>query len=155
MKLRFGASHALKAPAHITMQMPFRRNETEESDIENLLGDLVSDQLTFKVELNGFDSFPPRVIFLRIADHDPIRELRSRLSDALSSKLNYIYKELHHPFHPHMTIATRDLSEEAFNRAWPEYKERNFTDSFEANSICLLKHNGSSWDVFKEFPFKG
>jgi hypothetical protein len=53
-----------------------------------------------------------------------------------------------------MTIATRDLTEKAFEKAWPEYRPRIFQAGFIVKSLFLLKHNGKFWEINREFLFK-
>lgn len=153
MKTNFGAAHALKSPAHITLQMPFRRPEGDEQRIIKKLKEFSELQSSFEIQLDGFDCFTPRVIFIRVANHQPIIELHQKLNSVLSSELNFNDKALTHRLHPHMTIATRDLTEEAFDKAWPQYKSRDFIASFRADSLFLLKHNGKHWDIFEEIQF--
>lgn len=153
IKDRFNASHALKAPAHITLQMPFRRDESEEHDIVEKLGEFSSEHSPFEVSLNGFDAFPPRVIFLEVTNHKPIKELHSALNDFLKTQLGFIQKEINDEIHPHMTIATRDLSKNMFHRAWPDFENRSFEATFRADHLHLLKHNGKHWELHKEFSF--
>lgn len=153
MKERFDASHALKAPAHITLQMPFRRDEASEETLIPALENFAADQNIFDIHINGFDSFPQRVLFLKIEEHAPIANLHADLQHYLKNELNFSENELMNRFHPHMTIATRDLSKKMFNKAWPEYRDRKFKASFTANSLHLLKHNGKNWDLFREFEF--
>ncbi|MFM7858912.1 MAG: 2'-5' RNA ligase family protein, partial [Flammeovirgaceae bacterium] len=64
--------------------------------------------------------------------------------------LNANYKG--QPFQPHVTIAFRDLRKPMFERAWEEFKHRNFKAEFTVDSIALLKHNGKHWNVIMEFP---
>ena len=154
MRDRFGAAHALKSPAHITLQMPFRRKLAQEPDIIKTIQNVAASQSGFKVILDGFDCFPPRVIFIRIKDHKPILKLHEKLSFQLKENLDFTDKELTTKVHPHMTIATRDLSEEAFKNAWPEFQNRAFRVSFQVTNLCLLKHNGAYWEIFKEFCFE-
>ncbi|RNL84907.1 2'-5' RNA ligase family protein [Sinomicrobium pectinilyticum] len=153
LKERFGVKHALKSPAHITLQMPFRRDQAEETAISEVLEEFAREQLSFQVDLSGFDSFPPRVIFVKVNNHEPIKQLCESLRIVLSDRLKFTEKELSHKFHPHMTIATRDLSEDLYDRIWPEYESRELKASFTASGICLLKHNGRFWDIYKEFGF--
>ena len=153
MKSSFGACHALKSPAHITLQMPFRRDEKDETIIIQELEKFSAQQNTFDVFLNGFDCFAPRVIFIRVKNHQPLVDLHNKLNEVLSSKLDFKSKVLTQKLHPHMTIATRDLSEDAFEQAWAHYKAKEFTASFEVSSLFLLKHNGQYWDLYKEFHF--
>lgn len=153
LKNRFGVRHALKSPAHITLQMPFRRDPAEEAAISGVLEEFATEQFSFPVDLYGFDSFPPRVIFVKVKNHEPIKRLYESLQVALSDRLNFTEREISHKFHPHMTIATRDLSEDLYYRVWPEYESRTFEASFTARGICLLKHNGKFWEVYREFGF--
>lgn len=153
MSDRFGAKHALKSPAHLTLFMPFRRKEEEEGKIIKCLIDIAKNHSPFKVELNGFDCFPPRVLYIKVVDHQPIIQLREAVIPPLIQKLNFNYREIGLRFHPHLTVATRDLTEEAFSLAWPEFKERIYTAGFEADRISLLKHNGKFWEIRAEAPF--
>ena len=155
MRDRFGAKHALKSPAHITLQMPFRKEENEEDDIIRAL-ELATEAISpFGVELNGFDCFSPRVLFVRVMNHEPVIRLHEHLKPCLKDKIGLEEKQIMNRIHPHMTIATRDLTEAAFYSAWPEFSSREFDASFTAKSIFLLKHNGKFWDIYREFPFGG
>ena len=155
MKHRFGASHALKSPAHITLQMPFRRPESFESEMTKALESFALRQACFELPLNGFDCFPPRVLFVKVAHQGAVIELHRQLQDTLEKELRLSIQERGARFHPHMTIATRDLTEEAFLEAWPEFSRRSFDAVFPVRSLFLLKHNGKAWEVYREFLFQG
>ena len=152
MKLRFGAGHALKSPAHITLQMPFRREEGKEKAMMESLKNFAEEESEFQVELKGFDCFAPRVIFVKISDHKPLQALHSRFKKMLRNEIGMKDRNTF-DFHPHMTIATRDLTEEAFHNAWPDFESRKFEGSFKVKSLFLLKHNGKFWEIYQEFPF--
>ena len=154
MKGRFNAKHALKSPAHITLQMPFKRNNEDEYLIIEGLQNFASRHKTFNIDLIGFGCFSPRVIFIKVKDHKPIIELHSNLKKVLVNELSFKEHETSNKIHPHMTIATRDLTEDAFFEAWPEFEKRKLKVSFTVKSIYLLKHNGKFWDIYKEFPFR-
>ena len=150
---RFGAAHALKSPAHITLQMPFHWLESEEYLLEKCLRQFASSQIGLLVNLEGFDCFARRVLFVKVRDHLPLQQLQSNLKKELISQLGFPAPKQTAKFHPHMTIATRDLDESDFKEAWEAFHSRNFCASFKADSLFLLKHNGKCWDLFKEFPF--
>lgn len=133
--------------------MPFRKKEKEAVLMIRTLEEFAVLENGFEILLDGFDSFPPRVLFIKIADHKPIINLYNQLQNVLQNKLGFVRNETTHQYHPHMTIATRDLTEEAFQEAWPEFQQREFRASFSANSLFLLRHNGKRWDVYREFPF--
>ena len=153
MSKQFNAKHALKSQAHITLQMPFKRYEKEEATLIEALENFSKNETKFEILLNGFDCFPPRVIFLKVENHKPIIGLHERLKKILIDNLDFDKNERTEKLHPHMTIATRDLKKEKFNLAWETFKEREFSVQFATSSIFLLKHNGKFWEIFREFQF--
>jgi 2'-5' RNA ligase len=154
MRDEYGASHALKSPAHITMQMPFKWSPAQEAEISSILMRFAAGEKPFKVELDGYGAFPPRVIYLKVTNPQPIIELHRRLKGLLADTPGFIREEVMQQVQPHITVATRDLTREAFSEAWPEMRNREFTASFTVYSIFLLKHNGRHWDILLECPFK-
>lgn len=155
MQLRFGAAHALKSPAHLTLQMPFRASSSERDDLVRHLEAFARREPGFEIQLSGFDAFPPRVIFIRVLDHTPIMGLHARLRAMLLEEAVLGEEATTPEIHPHITIATRDLSETAFLKAWPEFRARGFEASFRVRSLFLLQHSGKAWEPFREFPFRG
>lgn len=154
MRERFGARHALKSPAHITLQKPFMRFPEEEAGIADVLKIFAGSEHPFSIALDGFGCFAPRVIFIKVTDTEPVASLHARLREILLVQLHFSPGEIMKDVQPHITIATRDLTPEAFRDAWSEKKEEHFSGSFAVRSICLLKHNGKNWDIFEEFPFR-
>lgn len=155
MSERFQARHALKSPAHLTLQMPFKRPEEEEEATIGHLKDFAGRQEPLRVVLDGFDCFPPRVIYIKVSDHEPLIRLHSRLQSHLVRCMGFRSDEVQSRFHPHVTIATRDLRKAAFREAWTEFESRPFVDSFCVSSLFLLKHNGRFWDIYREFGYGG
>lgn len=153
MKERFNAKHALKSPAHITLQMPFKWKEEEENRLISSLEKFATGQSSFTATLNGFGHFSNRVIYVNVEKPKPIISLHAQLKGILVNELSFQKHEITADIHPHMTIATRDLSKPAFREAWPEFQQREFQGSFLVKSLFLLKHNGKHWDVYREFPF--
>lgn len=154
MRDRFGAGHALKSPAHITLQMPFKRREEQEEEMINKLAAFAAGEAEFSVDLSGFDCFPPRVIYVRVDQHEPITLLYERLKVYLQEEMGFNPDETGSRFHPHLTIATRDLRKSAFQEAWAAFENRTFQASFPADSIYLLKHNGREWDIYRQLAFE-
>ncbi|MBK5277935.1 MAG: 2'-5' RNA ligase family protein, partial [Bacteroidia bacterium] len=64
---------------------------------------------------------------------------------------NAQYKDM--PFHPHLTLAFRDLKKPMFEKAWEEFKSKEYSESFAAKHFTLLKHNGKVWESLKDFEF--
>lgn len=153
IRKKYRAKHALKLPAHITLQPPFPLKDIEEEDLIRSLRKFAENQSKFEVNLNGFGAFPPRVIFIDISNPKPVK--------ALYKELNRIMKQFvpeedqsKRELHPHMTLATRDLYRKNFKDAWEDFQKREFSATFLATKLCLFKHNGKTWDVYREFRFK-
>lgn len=153
MRYEYGAGQALRSPAHITLQMPFRRNSSDEASISEALGRFALQEHPFTIDLDGYGCFPPRVIYIRVSNPEPVRALYVRLREMLIDGLGFEPQEVMQDLKPHITVATRDLTKTAFTEAWPVMKEEVFKGGFRAEGIFLLRHNGRSWDILKEFQF--
>ena len=155
LKEEFGAKNALKSPAHITLQMPFRRPQSEEDQLIEQLTDFSGQQSPFEVHLNGFNCFESKVLFVDVQSPETIRPMRDALHEFLIQHLNFQEKEIDRRFHPHITIANRDLKVDDFYQIWPVWQNKSFEASFVANAIHLLRLGLSKWEVLCTMPFKG
>lgn len=154
ININSGAKKALNSPAHITLQRPFKRDTKFEGKLISKLKLFAETHYSFTVSLSGFDCFEPRVIFVAIQNSEEIQKLHTELNSLLVDHLDFESKEISTNIHPHITIATRDLSKKSFCDVWPTYKDRKFIRAYTAKSIFLLKHNGKSWNILQEFLFK-
>lgn len=155
MATKYASFHALKLPAHVTLQPPFKLKDDREIQIHLMLEEFVKDQEQFIIELQNFGSFPPRVLFIDVANKKPISEFQESLKNLLVQCEILKEKEVDDRFHPHVTIATRDLKDKIFKIAWADLSNRNFTANWEVKSLILFKHNGKIWEMNGEFPFQG
>lgn len=149
----FSSSHALKSPAHVTLQMPFKKLPDNEPLMMKVLKEFSAGEKPFTVELDGFGAFAPRVLFIKIKEHQAVAGLHSRLRNVLLTKMEFPQGEIMNEVHPHITLATRDLSRDSFGKAWTLFENRKFTGSFTVSSLFLLKHNGRNWEILREFTF--
>lgn len=152
MAEKFSAKHALKLPAHITLRPPFNMEEEQEKKLSALLQGLAREQNKIPVDLDGFGSFAPRVIYINIKNGQLLYELHGQLEKKLINVTGN-KKKVNSQFHPHITIATRDLDQKKFPDALLTFKERKFERNFEAEKITLLKHNGQVWEIHSEYSF--
>ncbi|GHA31954.1 2'-5' RNA ligase [Salinimicrobium marinum] len=153
VKEKYGVKHALKLPAHITVQIPFKFPEEQEPQLLEKLHSFAAGQKPFQVHLNGFGSFPPRVIFIKIENQDPVTECHAELQQIMSILLESDNARKVSSFHPHITIATRDLEKEVYKQVWPKFKNREFKAAFRAESFILFRHDGKTWQICEEFEF--
>lgn len=150
---RYNNKSALRSPAHITLHMPFElKSEKEELLLNTLNGFKFST--AFEIELKDFSCFEPKVIFADVVKNPRLFELQKNLVYCIKSHLNiFNQSESERGFHPHVTIAFRDLRKEDFYIAYEEFKHKKLSGTFFCNSFWLLKHSEKKWHLFKQFCF--
>ena len=153
MKERYQCEVALRSPAHITLVPPFWMKPELENKLVDSIAGFSIHQNSFRVHLNNFSHFKSRVIFINVAANDHLIKVKDDLYQFLLTTGMYPLKEDDRSFHPHVTIATRDLHKAAFYEAWEHFKEKRYTAEWIVQSISLLKHNNRNWDVIASSSF--
>jgi 2'-5' RNA ligase len=149
IKDRFNSKAALRSPPHITLHMPFQWKEEKEEVLINSLNNVAGGQSTFNVRLEDFGAFPPRVIYVQVIESELLGKVHHVIQTMARSDWHIYPKTTNsRPFHPHMTIAFRDLKKPEFYKAWKGFEDRKYYAEFTVLDLCLLKHNGKSWDIF-------
>lgn len=152
IKEKYNSKGALRSPAHITLHMPFDWPDQKAEVLFEELTTFAQKQSTVSVTLKDFGCFKPRVIFIDVENSEALQLLQKEFDRFFKIKLNLFhasYKDL--PFHPHLTIAFRDLKKSEFYKAWDEFKEKKFDGTFTATAVSLLKHDGLKWHTHREF----
>jgi 2'-5' RNA ligase len=148
---RYQTRHGLDTLPHITLQPPFRETEDAIEDIARKLEDLAKSMLPFDVELDGFGALVNRVLFIKVGRQPALNKLYLN-TIAICSR---VVADTERPFHPHITIAHRDLTPDKFAKAWPEYKDRPFKASFKCKSISLIVQRDGFWVEARSNAFPG
>jgi len=150
----YNSKASLNSPPHITLHMPFQWKEEKENELIEKLETFSANIKNFNLQLSNFGSFPPRVIFIHVVPNEELSDLHKSLYRFAKRELNLFnanYKDL--PFHPHITLAFRDLKKPMFVKAWEEFQTKEFKYQFNVDHFALLKHDGKTWEVYKEFLF--
>lgn len=152
----FGSYHALRSPAHITFIPPFHWADAEIDIIKNAIQSFATLQTPFEVTYNGFNCFPPRVVFIDVEPAPLLTQLKNGLVDYLFQTLEFPYKTKHREFNPHTTISYRYQDESQFQAAWAHFSKLDYQATFEVNSIVLFKHYGKEigWKIDGDFSFE-
>ena len=154
-KEHYGSGHALKSPPHITLHMPFKWNDKKRAALDHCLNQVATATEAFQMQLRDYDFFEPRVVFVDVVENSALRELQQRLAKQMRLDLNLFnadYKD--RPFHPHVTIAFRDLKKPKFYEAKTHFSQQQLSMDFEISDLVLLKHDGKGWQVEKRFFLK-
>jgi 2'-5' RNA ligase len=151
-KEHYNSKASLNSPPHITLHMPFKWKEEKEEDLIERLRKFSSGVEPFDLQLLNFNSFPPRVIFIDVVKNESLLTLQKEILLFCKRELNLFnadYKD--QPFHPHLTLAFRDLKKNMYSEAWSVFQSKEFSAEFKVDRFVLLKHNGRVWQYFKAF----
>jgi 2'-5' RNA ligase len=150
----YNSKASLNSPPHITLHMPFKWKEAKEKALFRLES-FAMECSSFELQLNGFNCFKPRVIYMNVVQNEELIIIQKALNQFCKTEFN-LFNANHqdNPFHPHLTLAFRDLKKHKFAEAWEEFRDKKFTGSWKVGSFVLLKHDGKEWRSFREFEFK-
>ena len=146
---------SLNSPAHITLHMPFKLKDKNLEKLRRALQSVSDRTASFPVCLKDFACFEPRVIYVHVEENENMNRLQKEVLQMMKRDLNIFnanYKE--RAFHPHITLAFRDLKKVKFYEAWADFVEKKYEKDFESRDLCLLKHDGKKWRILENFSFQ-
>jgi len=138
-------------PPSITLGC-FEIPEEAEETLVRWIGKIAEHQETFQVTLNNFSGIPPQVVYIRVQDELPFRDLASRLqvmADFVSGQAGSRARIFSKPF-----IRLGKLPETARSLDWFRFSHEIFHAAFMARQLVLLRKREDSWKPMSYFPFK-
>lgn len=149
--VEYNTQKALTSPPHITILPPKHLSEDMKEGLVSRLEEICEQTQPFEIQLRDYGRFKQSVLFIAV-------ELNENLS-AFYEKCRKVYdhynlKIRHDEFHPHMTIAFKDIKPKQFQRAWDRLKDEPFRLRFPANDLYGLEHDGKKWNVKEVLPLK-
>jgi 2'-5' RNA ligase len=145
IKTRFQVKYALKSPAHITLKMPFSYNEDKEEKLVGKLSEFTAGFSAFSVRIGGIGTFGNRVIFLGVEQSEPLIALQAALKKFCKLELNLPDELSDRNFHPHMTLAFKDLKPSKFPEVLGLAQEMSFDTEYYSEDVVLLKRVEGRW----------
>lgn len=149
----FGLKYALKSPPHLTIKMPFNFNEAKEDQLVASLQEHTNRQDEFRVNIAGVGKFGNRVIFLRVEKSEELIRFQQGVSKFCKTELHLSQELSDRNFHPHMTVAFKDLKASHFSEIFRFVSDRGFDAEFSVGGIALLKRSDGIWNRHNEVPF--
>lgn len=147
---KYRCRQALKSPPHITIEPPFRYSSIKEQLLCQKINELNIHliQNPVLIDLNNYDVFLPKVVFIKVNEHYALTELYNTTHFFLKTELK-ITKELQpRPFHPHITIAFRDVKKQQIPLILQAVQKKfPMSTQFYINRLHLLKHDGKQWNI--------
>ncbi|MBX2870802.1 MAG: 2'-5' RNA ligase family protein [Saprospiraceae bacterium] len=149
----FNSKHALRSPPHITLISPFRWPVADRNSLNRFLDSFRFLSSPFDLKLQDFDCFAPRVIFVDVKTEPLLVEMQEQLKTEIERALGVEHKGPF-GFHPHMTIAFRDLEQSVFPQAWAYFSEQSYLRTFTVENLTLLRHQVDGWQVEGSFSLQ-
>jgi 2'-5' RNA ligase len=147
---QYGLKGALRSPAHITLHRPFEWQQKKEQQLIGKLHDFPNKPL-LDITLKNYGAFEPRVLYLNVEVNAELTALHKQLTGYCKRELSLFNEDEDlRGFHPHVTIAFRDLKKPLFYELWKQYGKEKFEMAFQANGFSLLKLH-EKWEVIENF----
>jgi 2'-5' RNA ligase len=150
---KYNCKVGLKSPAHITLVPPFWMEDEKEQQLIADINSLSQRLHPLPISTNNFSAFKPRTIFIAVSENEQLKEVKNSADEIFKNNSFYNIKIDSRHFHPHITIATRDLFKKSFYEIWPWFAEKKFSEEWTAEGISILKHNKKNWDVMYTSQF--
>lgn len=143
---------ALKPPVHITLYKPLRLPSAQEEHLLQILKSVAFLHYPFEQKLENFDYFNNKTLFIDCVKEPKLDALQSNISELYyKNKIDADDVKSNTSFHPHITIANRDITPDIFVPLWAEFKNRKLKRSFTIDRFTLLKHDGKKWQPLEDF----
>lgn len=156
--LNYNSSKALRTMPHITLKAPFKLTTKEHNGLLKWFENIRPSVDNFMVELEDFGSFENKdnpVIYVKPIMSPALERLQKAILTSFENTYPHITIALtERRFHPHMTIAFRDLSPEQYERAIDVYQHKKYSAAFRAESFYLLQHDGEKWTIIARHGLK-
>jgi 2'-5' RNA ligase len=146
-RMEAGDPLAALTPSHVTLLGPTDVDPTALPAIETHLTKVAATRAGFSVRLRGTGTFRPvtEVVFVAVAAG--ISEFELLAGAVREGPLD---RELHFPYHPHVTVA-HDIAAEALDAVFDRLA--GFSATFEVDHFTLYVHGADGhWRAVRDFP---
>ena len=150
---RFGLKGALRSPPHITLHRPFEWKSAKEPELIKTL-ETFSFGMPFEVEFRDFSGFGERVLYIGVEKCPELERLHSALRRFALKELKLLNEaEDLRGFHPHVTVAFRDLRKRQFDEVREYLKTFQVNEIMQVEGFSLLRLE-EKWREIAFFPFR-
>ncbi len=149
----FNLKAGLRCHAHITLHRPFEWPEHKEKELVKKLSLFTYSGSNFPVYINGTGNFDTRVIFAKVEQSIPLTKLQEELKWYVHKNIGLFNETADlRGFHPHITLAFRDLKKRHFQDVYAFVESLNIKQNFLCHGFSLLKFE-EKWGEIAFFPF--
>lgn len=152
---KFGLCWGLKQSPHITIKAPFTAQKL--APFVKYLENVAKTCKPFDIELNGFNYFWQKVIFLDVKENPTLKKLHLKVLDDMEKK----FKIEQHEFEGknikfHSTIALGDVTKARLRKAKEYLKKYKPTFKFKTKTLAIFYYLGkeAGWVIVRRINFK-
>lgn len=142
---------SLRSPPHITLHMPFLFAKEKEGKIIQSIETSIQQLNTFQIKLKDFSFFGEKVLFVDVLNSEKLGVLQKAIVDSMRKLQIFNQAESPLGFHPHVTLAFRDLKREKFHELWSIFSSRKLEYECAVNAVCLLRFISGKWEIIHKF----
>lgn len=147
-----GKQVSIYSPPHITLADDFIIEREKESALIEFLSNEVSSIEPFPLNLNGFQRYGFKTIYIGVEEKDQVKALGKTLSQALYAffKQRGAEKKVKPCSDPHLTVIPTYLLSGNFDAVWAEFEAKSYNASYLVENICVLRREGKGkkWEEF-------
>ena len=147
ISVKYNTRKALNSEPHITIVPPFWYPTSRSDTLKNVISHVSKFTWDFSIDLDGFEAFPRNVLFINVKLSEELQLCHDQAYNCLPTDL-YRKVKRYPSYHPHITIAFKDINDTAFAEAKSEYLPLPFNRSFNFESLALYRHDGKVWKRF-------
>ena len=119
--------------------------------LNNSLKNFASNHAEFSVTVEGFNHFDKEVIFAHVEQSPPIMDFQKSFIRYWTESLGAKSPKHANSYHPHITLAFRNLTPVSFTGIWEKFGSLPYTRQFNAKEMVLLKHQTTGWEIEERF----
>ena len=144
---KYGTNPEIEVSPHITLKQGFGARDFV--PLERYFDKLVEEIEPFEITVRNIGFFVAGVIFMGVAQNEPLDALRRRVIRDLSSEFGVRPNAFEDDrYHFHATLA-HGLSRDSFERARRELGGLQVEFRFVCDTLALLYHTGGTWITYK------
>lgn len=151
MRKTFGCRSGHGTPLHITVIPPFNAGDScSTKDLIQVLQNISFEAFTGKIE--NYSCFGDRTIYARIVEDKKWERLRNTVYQSVSEAIPGVLKKDQRFYHPHITIANRDIPQGCTSKALNKLGKIPLLEAFPVDNLVLFEFTGGRWiNVFERY----
>jgi len=153
MREAYGCKSGHATPIHVTLVPPFQLpDEYSTEDLaRGIEDDVLPKGLGFTGHIDNFDAFGDRTLFAKVVKDEKWTALRDAVYSAVVMAAPGCTKKDSRPFHPHISVANRDIPAGVMTDALQVMNELNLAEDFPVDNITIFERQNGKWVSAVEF----